>query len=756
MKKISIFYLSFFITVLLLWSCENEKDTYYDRPDWLESNILVQLQEKGNFNSFLTCIEKAGYSKTLNGAGFYTLFAPTDEAFSAFLQEQSISSVNDISVELAHDIVSYALVQNRYSAGEIDDYQTTNEEIEMPDVAFKRKTAYYKWTYDEEIEGLGSQKVIDVNRVGPMEYTGAGISYDDNNFKNIPYFTSPFLQSLNLSSYDYNYFFPNTTLGEFNIVDAQVTESDLYAENGIIHVVDKVILPLPNIEEALAEKDQYSTFKNILNDYLLQYGLADDYFLIRNEEVTGVYEDVFIKGYPQAYFSPNVENYLKGAGGGEWYDDQKEGFTMFAPNNAAIETFFNEKFLKYYESIEQMTTDQIADFVNAHLWKNTIWPSKFNLYKNIHGEEARFDPDTEIDDKTMCSNGLFYGTNVVQGSDLYYTVFGDVSLNPKYSNMLNAINTFPTIKTLLKNSSPDINIQMILLDNDQMDATGIRYNYGRASWEISDNNPLGNNALVALERLLSLHIFLNKDIDFAVPGIYKSGLFENGEYVRLATYRGRYFLTSSGNERFNSGPEYLGPIEDEASNGQSYTVAEPILFSTENVGYHITKNLASFGMFYQYLYKSATSPNSEGESNDGFIYSILTQAITDVKVSVPNTIIIPNDAAMQRAVDEGYLPEITVANFTQDEQQMVYNFVKYHVLTNNIIVPSNDFGAPVKTLYKTVDGDTYVSVICQGGEMQIYVEGRDAPVNIVNSRSNVLANRAVLHQADDFLRFPKN
>lgn len=756
MKKISFCYLSFFLSLLFLWSCENEKDKYYERPDSLESNILVQLQEKGNFTSFLTCVEKAGFSKSLNGAGYYTVFAPTDEAFKTFLQEQSLSSADDISDKMAYDIVSYSTVQNRYSVAEIDDYQTTDEELDMPDIAFKRKTTYYKWTYSEEIEDYGTQKVIDANRVGPIGEVGVGISYEDNNFKDIPYFTTPFLQALDLSSYDYNYFFPNVSLGEFNVVDANVSESDLYAENGIIHVVDKVILPLPNIEEALAEKDNYSTFKSLLNNYLLTYTLADDYFLIRNEQVTGTYEDIFIKWYPLAYFSPNVENYLRGYGGGETYDDQMGGFTMFAPTNQAIETFFNEKFLKYYDSIEQMTDDQIADFVNAHLWKNMIWPSKFGLYKNIHGEEPRFDPEANIETKTMCSNGLFYGTNIVQGSDLYYTVFGDVALNPKYSNMLNAINSFPTIKTLLKNSSKDINIQMILLDNDQMDATGIVYDYGRSTWTITDNNSLGTNALVALERLLSLHIFLNKDIDFSVPGIYKSGLFENGEYVRLASYRGDYFLSSSGNDRYNSGPEYMGPIDDEASNGQSYTIAEPILFTTENVGYHIQKNLASFGMFYKYLYKSATSPNSEGESNEGFIYNTITQAISDVKVSVPNTIIIPSDEAMQRAVDEGYLPEITLANFTQDEQQMVYNFVKYHVLTNNILVPSNDFGAPVKTLYKTVDGDTYVSVICKDGEMQIYTEGRDEPVNIVVSRSNVLANRAVLHQADDFLRYPKN
>ncbi|MCU4162942.1 fasciclin domain-containing protein [Carboxylicivirga caseinilyticus] len=747
--------LSFIFTLLIVWSCKNEKDSYYDRPEWLEPAIYQQLQDKGNFNSFLACVDKAGLKSTLSGAGFYTVFAPTDEAFKTFLEEQSLSSISAIDEDLAKDIVSYAMIQNRYSLAELDDYQSVSQELIEPDIAFKRKTTYYKWTYEEDVPEYGVNKVIDVNAVSAKEYTGSNIFYDDNNFKNIPYFTPTFLGSLGLTSYDYNYFYPSVELGEMNVVDAKVTEADLYAENGVIHIVDKVILPLPNIEEKLAENDNYSTFKTILDEYIREYDIASDYFLIRNEQVTGTYEDIFVKGYPSAYFSPNVENYLR-YGGGEWYDDQTEGFTMFAPNNAAIEAFFNEKFLKYYESIEQMTTDQIADFINAHLWKNNMWPSKFARYNNLHGEDARFDPESNIEDKALCSNGIFYGTNIVQGSDLYYTVFGDVSLNPEYSNMLNAINTFPIIKTLLKNSSEDINIQLILLTNDQMDATGITYDYGRSEWTITDNNPLGNNALVALERLLNLHLFLNKDVNFEVPGIYKSGMFENGEYVKVAYYRRRFFITSSGNASSYAGPQYLGPIEENATNGQSYSVAEPVLFTTDNVGVQIEKNVANFGLYYQYLYKSATSLNPDnGESMEGYLYNTLTKAISDVKISQNNTILIPNDAAIQQAVADGYLPPITIADFTLAEQQMVYSFVKYHILSGFILEPSSYYHNAVSTQFKTVDGETYVTVV-SGDDVMTITDSEARTATVVNTRSNVLANRAIIHQIDTYLRYPKN
>ena len=761
-KKFAVFYILTGIVMSgwLMSGCENEKDTYYDRPEWLEPPVYQQLEKMGNFTLFLKCIDISGNKSVLSGAGYHTIFAPTDSAFKVFLSEQNIQSIDQLDLNTAKKIVAYAMVQSRYSIDELDDYQSVDQEVEqnaLQDIAFKRKTSYYKWTYEEDIPVYGMNKVIDANGVGPKEYTGASISYSDNNFKDIPYFTSAFMDNTGLSASDYNFFYPDVTLGDVNVVDARVLQKDIYAENGIIHVVDKVILPLPNIEEVLAEKDQFSTFRSLINEYLRRYQLADRYFLLLNEEVTGSYEDVFIKWYPLMYFSPNCENYLR-HGGGEEFDDQIGGFTMIAPTNDALDKFFNEKFLKYYDSIQMVTDEQIADLINAHLWKDCVWPSKFNntQYTNIHGEGARFDINSNIIDKEMCSNGLFYGTNVVQGSDLYYTVYGDAALNPEYITMFKAINTFPTIQTLLKNNNPDLNVQLILVNNHQFEDIGITYNYGRDDWEITDNNPLGDNVMVALERFLNLHIFINKDVDFEVPGIYKSGIYENGEYVKVAAYRRRYYVTSSGNANPFGGSQYLGPIEDVATNGQSYTLAEPILFSTDNVGVQIERNRANFQMFMTYLEKSvnSTSPVDPESNMDGYIYSIITKAITDVKISENNTICIPNDAAMQQAVDDGYLPEITIADFNDNDQLLVNNFVRYHILAKQILAPSIDYNNAISTNYKTVDGETYVVVKCENDVMEI-TDSELRKAYVVNNKSNILSNRAIIHQIDNYLRYPR-
>ena len=756
MKKNTLIYLSFILGLLVYSGCK-DKDEYYDRPEWLEPPIYEVLQEKGTFSEFLKCIDKAGYTETLSEGGYYTLFAPNDEAFGNFYASaDSLQSISDMHKETAKKIVEYALIQNRYSLDQLDDYESTSLQQLRVDSAYKRKTSYFKWTYKEEVPEYGEQLVVDANLVGPLEYVGSGFRTGDNNYKDIPYFTQGYMNTVGITDYDYNYFFPDVALTQFNLVDAKLVEQDLYAENGIVHVVDKVILPLKNIEESLAEKTEYAKFKDILDNYIVEYDKAPDYLLQQNAQMYGEYVDIFGKFYSAAYFSPNCENYLGTSSGGELYDDQIEGFTMYAPTDAAIEKFFNEKFLRYYTDIEQMTTDQIADFVNAHMWKNTMWPSKFDEYRNIHGEVARFDPEVNVLDKELCSNGIFYGVDMVQESDLYYTVFGDVALNPAYTTMLKAINTFPTIKTLLKNSNPDINVQMFLLDNDQFEEAGITYNYGLSQWEITDNNPMGTNAEVALERLLNLHIFLNQDVNFEEPGIYKSGMFENGEYVNIAYYRRKYYVTSSGNASPYSGPQYLGPIEDEASNGQSYTLASPILFTTENLGVQLEKYYAYFSKFVDYLRKSAESNNPDnGESMEGYLYNTITKAITDVKISSNTTVLVPNNAAIDQAVADGYLPEITIADFTLDQQQQVYNFVKFHILSGQILAPSIDYQDVAYTQYQTIDGETYVAVK-SGNEVMEITDQDNRTATVVNSRSNVLANRAIIHQIDNYLRYPKN
>ncbi len=128
--------------MLIFFGCsEEEFDEYYGRPDDLEEPIYQILEKRGNFSSLLTTIDKAGYKDVLGRSGYWTMFAPNDEAFSAFLQQEGISNVESIDSVLAGQIVRYALVYNAFRTDRLSDYQSDTGWEE--DLAFRRRTAYY-------------------------------------------------------------------------------------------------------------------------------------------------------------------------------------------------------------------------------------------------------------------------------------------------------------------------------------------------------------------------------------------------------------------------------------------------------------------------------------------------------------------------------------------------------------------------------------------------------------------------------------
>lgn len=51
-------------------------------------NIYDTAKAAGNFKTFISAVDKCGLSNTLKGNSNYTVFAPTDEAFSRMPKEQ--------------------------------------------------------------------------------------------------------------------------------------------------------------------------------------------------------------------------------------------------------------------------------------------------------------------------------------------------------------------------------------------------------------------------------------------------------------------------------------------------------------------------------------------------------------------------------------------------------------------------------------------------------------------------------------------
>ncbi len=773
-KSSSFSVVLFFLTLVAFIACENVQKEYYSRPEWLEPPIYTQLEDSGVFTNYLALIDKANFTNQLKGAGFYTVFAPNDEAFEEYFTEKGYASVDDIDSITAKAIVAYSLAISPASYEQIDDYQDGSASATpatRKDKAFKRTTYHYKWVYEEEGADGEVRNIIDINSSsGAVGSNSQTFMYDDYNQKNIPFFTSAYMAQRGISATDYNYFYPNTELTDFNVVDAQVIRKNKYAENGIIHVVDKVIEPLKNLEEILAETDSCSEFKNLLDKYIVEHWYAGEYFQLKYEQSSGVRKDISIKYYAGASINLNCENYLTYPSASKQMDAQTEGYSLFAPTNEAMEEFYTEKFFKHgYTSLDSMPKYIIDEFVNAHMYPVTVWPTRFNITTNPYGEFPSFDPYSDVEKSEFGSNGVFYAVNNVQETYAFSTVLADILLNPDYTLMYQALLNVELTDHL---KSPNAKFLLFLISNEQFEEAGLIYNTTSGAWEFTEdeNRPdLGSSATSALTRLLSLHIvMLNGDEEYDLTSI-EGGVIRtfNDEYIRY--YRGTVY--GSGNDP-RKRPRWMGTVDSDAINGTSNTLSSAILYSNGNIGEVLS--VSSRDADYKatqmkaYLQKIASATYLDDDGVPTYVancvYNNTAEAIKDVSNNESITVFLPSDKALEKAVADGVLkpigdfangtlgPDVLVA-----DNQALENFLKYHIIKSNVVV-----GDPLDnylTTYRKLDDGTYarIHVIGNDEDGTLQVEDSEGKIANVVTKSvasfNILGNRAIVHVIDNYLNY---
>ncbi|TDH26579.1 hypothetical protein EXU57_10850 [Segetibacter sp. 3557_3] len=727
------------IVALALGSCRKKAlDDYYGRPENLEPPIYQQLAAKGNFQNLLAAIDKAGYKNTLSAAGYWTLFAPHDSAFQVYFKEKGVTGIEQIDSAACRQIVTYCLVYNAFKLERLGDYQNSSTGW-VPNAAFKRRTANYTFVYNGNDTGGKAIKVISSNRNGTNFYIEA-----DNNNKYIPYFVPGFMSSKGLSAADYNYFYPNTPYTGFNVVDAAVTEKDIAAENGIIHVINKVITSLPSIDQYLGSKPEYSLFKSLFDKYLVQYVL-NAAMTSRYQNTTGSSEPVYTKVYNSSLaFALNNENFLAANN-----DGQTDSYTIFAPTNNALQAYIRDVLLEKYRSLDEMPIGIIYDFLNAHLWQRAVWPTKFKTTYSVLNEEARFDPAADVVDKKILSNGIWYGTNKVQEANVFTSVYGKAYLDPNYSMMVRLLNLE------LRGQVSDIyrNYTIFMISNDMFNSAGYSVD-ASVSNVIADQwryTPPAGSTIPAstgsttrnrLTRILNMHV---------VPKLVLNSLQGEGAVM---TYGGEY-IGYKNNTVFGGGNIDSNNVANitetkTARNGRVYYLNRMMDFSENVIGTHIerlgTPTTSQYNYFWQYLRNSG-------------IWNNTTKEITGVANGTFYTLFIPNNAAIMNAVRDGLLPGVVatgVPNFAPTlpaEREMVNRFIYYHFLDKRTIAADGEESGSISTILKTNLGDPAAIFVNNSvGSLRLTdMNGRSA--NVISAPSTYLSNRLVIHLTDNYLKY---
>jgi uncharacterized surface protein with fasciclin (FAS1) repeats len=141
--------------------------------EMMDEDVLAVAAAEGDLNTFLSAFEAAGMMDDFHGEGPFTLFIPTDDAFSAYLEESGMTEEEVLAEgEMLQSVLGYHVV-------------TMMEDSEM-------------------VMGMDGQTLTTLNGA-PLD-----VSVD----------------------------------GETVMVgDATIVRYDLSASNGVIHVIDTVLIP---------------------------------------------------------------------------------------------------------------------------------------------------------------------------------------------------------------------------------------------------------------------------------------------------------------------------------------------------------------------------------------------------------------------------------------------------------------------------------------------------------------------------------
>ena len=244
--------IALFLLVSIFSSCSNNDDDTI-----IKTNTIVDVAVNNNLSSLVAAVTKAELAKTLSGPGPFTVLAPTNEAFSSFLEEKGFNSLDEVPKELLTQILLNHVIDGSLKSTDLS-------------------------------TGYANTKATSDASESPMSIyinTDGGVTFNGT---------------------------------------SQVSIPNVSADNGTVHVVDKVV-DLPTI---------------------VTFAAADSNFSILVEALTREASYTYV----ETLSTPN--------------DTEPAPFTVFAPVNSAFVSLLNELDLT---ALSEVPTATLTSTLNTHV-----------------------------------------------------------------------------------------------------------------------------------------------------------------------------------------------------------------------------------------------------------------------------------------------------------------------------------------------------------------------------------------------------
>ena len=375
--KQSFFFLLVFS--LLVAGCSKGYKEYFDEDNTKGGFIYDRLNANQEFSSFTKALERAKIVQFLSQGGLYTVFAPTNEAFSKFLSTNGYASIEAVPLDKLYNILSYHIVSNMWY---YYDFQVRFNQ-------FKQKLFLTRNKKFVEVDV--STNVIKVNGISALP---------------------------NLSNID--------------------------ADNGVIHAISEVLVPLPTLEETIqADADlRNSTFFKLMQ---VVRDSAFDRFNSYDRDRDGRFDSVFYKTYSLLTNVSTTREYKDNTtpssqGGDPLFT------TILIPSNASFDVFLQPALNRVGGDISLLSPSYAEAVLESYFIADSLVTSSQLIarpivYKSVNGEDIPALPDNLFIRKDIrASNGLIHVIDrTFPASASLKTALGQIMIDPNYSMFLAAI-----------------------------------------------------------------------------------------------------------------------------------------------------------------------------------------------------------------------------------------------------------------------------------------------------------------------------
>lgn len=754
------------LMIMTVFGCKPDP-LEYARPADLVGTIYLQLEAMGNFEYYLKCIEKTEYKDPLEKGGSWTVFAPTDEAFEEFMEEEGYASFDEIPSGRILDLVQYTLFSGGWNTTTLTYFGKTSAGD-----AFKKQTQYT----DTIIQVSGSEFPY-VQEVDPQKI----YHLDDSSTrgKDIAFFLPYYMENNGVEKTDYSFMFPGETYSEtdeMKVFEANVEKANIVAENGFIHSLDKVIEPRKNIYQNLTSDEyegRYSIFKGLLDRFATFVSMG-----YQTNEETGDQTEIYRLGFETGIqnnrlpFNVYDENYPPLLNNANRNATNSVGIAV--PTNQALTDYLNGSSIlgQFYESYDDMSIDVLATFLSPHFFAQyyDLCPSREGQSFDVSLKLVDYSTDDAVD-KKMCSNGLFVGVDKVYTNNNFSTVLGPLLLDPDYTIMLKALQSLGLADGL---ASTGVNFSIFGIANDQfidipdpnsatrrVSIVDYSEDFSVIQMEVTGDPTAANNRLypedidrptnsdIAYVEATIEAIILNQIIDEKV-------IMNSGNYYQT---RSGDFIQALSDGTVAGGGDLLAEekinitLDRETKNGYFYEVNKHFQRPLDFAYKSLVDNSDKFSKFIEVL-----------ESVDGFID--IPGYADDKLLSFVNstrnyTMLAPNNAAIQQAIDDGFIADPN--NLPTDPVELaiakrdLLNFAKQHVFQASLVTDNSNSGE-FKSLYYSREVDfspVYDEFQIDNFIEELVVSDIETGNTIASTGSltNLFTKGIVIHELNGYLKF---